>query len=200
MQRGLPYAPVVRTAFKEWAAVVDALARGEQILILRKGGIAEGKGGFQLEHERFLLYPTHFHNPHDSVIASAQGRLSEIAGASSPPDQVRIEFAAEVVEARKLDSLADAERLRGQHVWRDEVIARRFDWGRDKRIHALALRVYRVARARILPIIPAYAGCKSWIELEVDFDLDPAMPVLDEAAFGRKLQSFRAALAAPIAA
>jgi len=33
-------------AFKEWQVIVDALAVGEQSLLLRKGGIAEGRGGF----------------------------------------------------------------------------------------------------------------------------------------------------------
>lgn len=189
----------MRTAFKEWAVVVDALSRGEQILILRKGGIAEGKGGFQAQHERFLFYPTNYHNQHDSVVESAQHRLREIT-AVPPPDQVRIEFGAEVVDVRRLDSLADAERLRGQHIWRDDVIANRFDWGYDKGIHALALRIFRVAQPRALPIVPAYAGCKSWIELEVDFDLSSAVPVLNQAAFNARLSAFRAALAAPIAA
>ncbi len=39
----------MRIAFKEWAVIVDALGRGDQILILRKGGISEGRGGFQIE-------------------------------------------------------------------------------------------------------------------------------------------------------
>src|SRR5687768_11757609 len=41
---------LMRTAFKEWAIIVDALARGDQILILRKGGISEGREGFQIDH------------------------------------------------------------------------------------------------------------------------------------------------------
>ena len=48
----------MRTAFKEWAVIVDALGRGQQILILRKGGISEGPGGFQVEQPEFLLFPT----------------------------------------------------------------------------------------------------------------------------------------------
>ena len=48
----------MRTAFKEWAIVVDALGRGAQILILRKGGLREGSGGFRLEQRQFLLFPT----------------------------------------------------------------------------------------------------------------------------------------------
>ncbi|SVB17570.1 uncharacterized protein METZ01_LOCUS170424, partial [marine metagenome] len=41
----------VQTAFKEWGVVVEALGRGEQIVILRKGGIAEGDSGFRAEHD-----------------------------------------------------------------------------------------------------------------------------------------------------
>jgi len=32
--------------FKEWSLVCDAFGRGEQSIILRKGGIAEGREGF----------------------------------------------------------------------------------------------------------------------------------------------------------
>ena len=47
--------------FKEWALVCDALGRGEQSIILRKGGIAEGRAGFRFQHPEFLLLPTLFH-------------------------------------------------------------------------------------------------------------------------------------------
>ena len=49
------------TGFKEWALVCDALGRGEQSIILRKGGIAEGRTGFRFQHDEFLLFPTLFH-------------------------------------------------------------------------------------------------------------------------------------------
>ena len=48
-------------AFKEWALVSDALGRGGQSMILRKGGIAEGRAGFRFQHPEFLLLPTLFH-------------------------------------------------------------------------------------------------------------------------------------------
>src|ERR1700710_145296 len=47
--------------FKEWAIVCEALGRGEQSVILRKGGIAEGRAGFTFEHREFFLFPTFFH-------------------------------------------------------------------------------------------------------------------------------------------
>src|SRR4051812_6082305 len=150
----------MRTAFKEWAIVVDALGRGEQIIILRKGGISEGRGGFKVEQPRFLLFPTLFHQQRESVVPSAQGRHDEIAPGFPPPERLRLEYFAEVVDAKKLDSLADAAALRGQHIWRDEVINERFDWGRDKAIFALAVRVFRLPQAVEMPMLPAYGGGK----------------------------------------
>jgi hypothetical protein len=74
----------MRSAFKEWAVVVDALGRGEQILILRKGGLAEGPGGFQVEQREFLLLPTRFHQQRERVLPAAQLRYDELAAEASP--------------------------------------------------------------------------------------------------------------------
>ena len=50
-----------KVAFKEWAVVVEALGAGEQILILRKGGIHEQRGQFTVAHGEFWLFPTQYH-------------------------------------------------------------------------------------------------------------------------------------------
>src|ERR1700733_11667756 len=102
----------MRAAFKEWAVIVDALGRGDQILILRKGGISEGRGGFTIEHSRFLLFPTLFHQQRESVIESAQARYDEIAPTFPSPEILRVEFAAEVMFAGRLESLEQARALR----------------------------------------------------------------------------------------
>lgn len=185
----------MRHAFKEWAVVVDALGHGEQVLILRKGGISEGAGGFCVEQPRFLLFPTLFHQQRERVIPRAQQRYDAIASGLGDSQTVRLEFFADVIESHRLDSLARAERLRGQHIWRDEVVAERFDWGREKNIFALAVRVSRLPNAVELPMRPAYGGCKSWIDLEMDVDLSGGVAVLGAADFESKLRQFRSVLA-----
>ena len=57
----------MKAALKEWAVVVEALAQGEQNFLLRKGGIAEGKHGFELKHRRFLFFPTWEHPQQDWI-------------------------------------------------------------------------------------------------------------------------------------
>jgi hypothetical protein len=185
----------VRVAFKEWAVVVDALGRGDQILILRKGGISEGRGGFQVEHPSFLLFSTLFHQQRESVSPTAQQRFDLIAPSLPGPDKLRIEYFGELIAWERLDSLAAAERLRGQHIWRDEVIAERFDWGKSKNIFALAVRMYRLPVVSELPMLPQYGGCKSWVELDTDISTAGAVPVLNDAAFEHRLSEFRGALA-----
>jgi hypothetical protein len=53
-----------------WTMLVarDAQQAADHALILRKGGIAEDGGQFRPEHDRFLLYPTHFHEQHRTGI------------------------------------------------------------------------------------------------------------------------------------
>jgi hypothetical protein len=189
----------MRTAFKEWAIVVDALGRGDQILILRKGGISEGRGGFQVDHQQFLLFPTLFHQQRESITEPAQARFDEVSPHWPGPEVVRLEFLAEVVAWRQLDSLSSAELLRGQHCWREEVIAERFDWGRARNIFALAVRVHRLPLAIELPMSPAYGGCKSWVELDREVVTTGTIPVLDQPAFDHKLNQFFSALNAPAA-
>jgi hypothetical protein len=184
----------MRQAFKEWVIVVDALLRGEQIVIFRKGGLREGRGGFQIEHSEFWLFPTLFHQQRDSVIPSAQVRFDELAPHFPSPNILRLEGFAQVVAWRQLDDLESASRLKGRHIWRDEVIAERFDWGRSQQIHAMAARVFRLPKPVELPMLPSYGGCKSWIELEEEVSLAGASPALDDTAFAAKLEVFQNSL------
>ena len=183
----------MRVAFKEWAVVVDALGSGRQILILRKGGIHEGKQGFQPEHERFFLFPTLFHQQRDAVIPEAQLRYDQIRPSLS--DQtVRIEFLAEVVGIHLLKSEKSLERLEGLHLWTETVLRDRFQWGAEQLIHALVLRVYRLKKACEIPCLPSYGGCKSWVELQEEIPHQGSEPVLSDSAFADQLLKVNRAL------
>ncbi len=184
----------MHVAFKEWAIVVEALGSGLQIIILRKGGISEGRRGFQVEHAEFFLYPTLHHQQRELVLPAAQERFDASPALLPEGSRVRLEYFAHVVSWRRLDSLAAAERLRGQHIWRDEVVAQRFEWGHENNIYALAVRVFRLPAPVELPVLPSYEGCKSWIDLEEDIPTDGAVPVLSKEAFNEKLDQFHAAL------
>jgi hypothetical protein len=185
---------MMRHAFKEWAIVIDALMSGRQIIILRRGGLIEGPGGFQVERPEFLLFPTQFHQQRESVLVDAQKRFDDIAHLMPSPEAVRLECFARVADCKRLETLADAYALRGMHIWRDEVIQERFEWGRSRQIHALAVRIFRLAAPVEVPMREEYGGCKSWIELSEDISTVGAHAVLDDNAFAAQLQLFHRAL------
>ena len=188
----------MRIAFKEWAVVIDALGRGEQIIILRKGGISEGSSGFQIEHNRFFLFPTLFHQQREAVQPGAQLRYDVIAP-NLASSLVHIEFFVEVVDWKLLESCETAMHLRGQHIWREEIIRERFEWGRAKNIYAMVVRVFRLPLPVDLPMRADYGGCKSWVDLDAVISINGAQPVLSDREFNAKLERFRVALgAAPV--
>ncbi|SVC32219.1 uncharacterized protein METZ01_LOCUS285073, partial [marine metagenome] len=61
----MPISPKLPTSsnigLKEWTVTSKALSQGEQIFMLRKGGIREDSRHFKIEHRQFLLYPGVFH-------------------------------------------------------------------------------------------------------------------------------------------
>ena len=73
-------------------------------------------------------------------------------------------------------------------------MAQRFDWGREKSIYAMAVRVFRLPKPLLLPLSTIYAGCKSWVELEIKPDTAGSIPVLDDASFQQQLETFHLAL------
>ena len=169
-------------AFKEWAIVVDALGRGEQILILRKGGIREQRGQFEVEHREFWLFPTQHHEAERSIIPSKRPDLRAIA-ARTESDLTAIEFYAVADPVLHIADNEQLSRLQGRHIWTENVLRERFAFGREPGLHALIVRVYRRPTPARIPVRESYAGCKSWIELDDALATDGLTSVLSDAEF-----------------
>src|SRR3954468_6229695 len=91
--------------FKEWALVCEALGRGEQTILLRKGGIAEGRGGFGFRHSEFFLFPTFFHEQAGKV----RRREAEIPAAC--PGQIEIRYFAKLEVRKEITDWSQAAAL-----------------------------------------------------------------------------------------
>ena len=171
-------------AFKEWAVVVDALGHGEQVVILRKGGIREDRGEFHVEHQAFWLFPTQYHEDERSVIASKRPSLRALA-ASAGGDTVDIQFYAvtdSVVEVADASALG---RLQGRHIWAEHVLQQRFEFGRNAGLYAIIVRVYQLPHPEQLPLRESYCGCKSWVQMEHAV-AGEVTPSVDAADFARQ--------------
>lgn len=176
-------------AFKEWALVCEALGNGEQSIILRKGGIAEGSGGFGFDHPEFYLFPTRFH---------AQVEKVRLPGAVLPeqdPDHVTLSHVAVLEWAGRIADKEAVHRLEELHVLDASVIEERFFYdtksgslGGDG-INIAFVRIHRLEPSLTLPMEKAYGGCRSWIELP-EIEQGALVSVLSDEEHRRRKELF----------
>lgn len=151
--------------FKEWQVVCDALASGRQTVILRKGGIHEGRAGFSFAHDSFLLFPTRFHAQGDFV---REGDL-KVLPEWQPGDLVTITHRVEVGSAVTLTEWSDVEALFPLHIYTEKTVRDRFDWeGKGMAsgsIHVAHVKVIALDEPLVFPYEPKHGGCRSWVNL-----------------------------------
>jgi CDP-diacylglycerol--glycerol-3-phosphate 3-phosphatidyltransferase len=190
-----PAAGPVAPAFKEWEAMVEALGQGAQIILLRKGGIAEGRAGFETKHAKFWLFPTRYHQQWEK---SKPALRRYAAGGGETKDFV-LQYFAEVTDAVYLSSWEQVARLDDAHFWGEEILRERFGYrdrpGMEAGLHLLVVRVSRVSLPHRLAPSPAFEGCKSWIEVPVDWSRDIAVPVVSAEEFTTRRSRLLAAVA-----
>jgi hypothetical protein len=185
----------MKLALKEWAVVVKALEEGQQILLLRKGGIQEETKNFVLADKKFLLYPTFEHQKVDLVKAEYEPDFFDSMSQWNPrKSTVEIRVFAEVVEDIEVVDEERVKSLAPYHIWVDTVAEERFKWKKEQPLHVLVLRVYKLEKPVTIPIEEAYLGCKSWHEIADDISVQEATPVLGEEQFAQKLNSIKGVL------
>ena len=189
-------------ALKEWAVTVRALAEGEQLLTLRKGGIREENRHFEIEHDRFFLYPTFDHQAGGLVRESHHPELDRaleegvwtdgeppanlLHGDSElpQPDRVRIRAWAEVAASYLITDPRCVDALSPYYVWTTDYAEKRLEWRRRHPLHVIVLRTYRIPRPVTVKVRDEYGGCRSWVDIHRDLPFE-GTPVLSDDEFER---------------
>ncbi len=181
--------PTSNRAFKEWAVICRALAEGRQILILRKGGIAEGRRGFEVTDSEFFLFPTFSHQAPESVVPEWRDAIERCEEPET--GTVVLSHYAVVADWTRIESMETLRALRDLHVWSDEEVEERFHRWSEAGLFILAVRAFELPRPVSLEMNEEYTGCKSWVTLLEQVPLAGARPILEDAPFDRLLESFR---------
>jgi hypothetical protein len=145
--------------FKEWALVCQALGEGKQNVIIRKGGIAEGRDGFAFRHREFFLFPTFFHEQLERV---------RVAGSLLPeprPGEVEIRWFARVKETWVMTNWEEVRTLEPLHIFEESVVRERFGYDAAPGVHVAFVEVLRLEPVWRFPDAKAYGGCRSWVKL-----------------------------------
>ena len=185
---------VERTALKEWAVLVDAMARGDILAMVRKGGIREQRAGFSVRHDRFLLYPTFFHEKAAELDDRFRDMLPASHAARPPEGTIRLTYVAEAVAVWRVTELDRLRAITGEHGLAWSAVESRFHYRDKPGVQVVAVRVSRLREPVEVPEARRYAGCISWVELDCDVSIAGAVPVLSAPLFEQRVAQLHAAL------
>ena len=187
-------------ALKEWAVTVEALGRGNQVLLLRKGGISESGKHFRVVHPEFLLYPTFEHQREDLLKDAHQPALRALLDEPHDDSNITFSYWAQAAETIEVLEQEVVEALSPHHIWTDDYAESRLRWKPRFPLSIMLLRVYRLEQPVTVPFSPEYKGCTSWVELSEQVALGCMEPVLSDEEFRRRVDEIKGALEVTVAA
>jgi hypothetical protein len=175
---------------KEWDAQIQALETGQTALVIRKGGIVEARGAFEVEHPEFWLYPTFLHqNP-----GELRSGFSSLLRPDPVPGQISIRAFARVERVWKLEDLEMIKALESHQCLTAAALERKFHYRNKPWVHALLLRVYKLEPAQTITETEQQRGCVSWVPLEQTISLENLKPSMDDSSFTAQRQKLESLL------
>lgn len=192
-------------ALKEWSIICKALEDGNQTILLRKGGILEYKKGFEIRQKSFLLFPTLEHQAEEYLQSKyLQTYDLLLRGNKSEDIQNKTNTLWVLARIEAIQEFHDHEmlpELEKYHIWNEKYVNMRMNYNPKKPMNALLLRVYKLPQSISIDINPEWAGCKSWIDIDIaekygnQFGSVPKMfdqsePVIKDKEFQRISKDF----------
>ncbi len=176
-------------AFKEWGAVCAALGQGAQSVLVRKGGIHEGREGFRVDHREFWLFPTKFHQAADQL----QSEYSELIKApiciEPASGNIVLALYAVVDQVLEVKEPSVLTRLNSIQVLNQETIQNRFEY-KNPGLFVLLIRAYSLAQPVEVNNESHYAGCRTWVKLSKKYLTSNLTPVLTDEQFQQQRLAF----------
>ena len=146
--------------FKELASVCQAIATGQQWVLLRKAGIRETTSESGFGTKSFYLLPTHYHEK----------------DAKGPTADFQISVRVDVLRSGDLLDWSQIEKLLPFTAYNPKTIREHFDSRDQKLLHFALIRPFLLQPMWVLPSSAELRGCRSW------FDLPPPPSSILESA------------------
>ncbi|GAP95794.1 DUF1802 family protein [Leptolyngbya sp. NIES-2104] len=177
----------MKHALKEWSIAIQALEQGESILLLRKGGIREEKGRFEVPFRQVLLYPTFEHQDPELL---KQSHFVDRVESGWHPKTIDISSYAEITDVLQVSDPDVVRSLLPFHIWNDRFVEERLKWKPRSSLYLLLLKVFRLPQTHTIPYLDAYGGCRSWIEID-ELSIENATSVLSETEYQERVRQIR---------
>lgn len=157
-------------ALKEWSIVCRALEEGKQSVLLRKGGILEYRDGFEISQKIFVVYPTVEHQSKEYLQQDYLREFELFLEKNDPNFEDKtntITILAQIEGMEEFNDESKLAKLEKYHIWNEKYVNMRMSYNPKKPMNALLLRIYKLPEPISIKVNPEWAGCKSWINIEL---------------------------------
>jgi hypothetical protein len=192
-------------ALKEWSVVCRALEEAKQSILLRKGGVLEYKTGFEISQKNFLMYPTLEHQSKEYLQPNYLQEFELLLKANDSVAQDKsntIRILARIEAIQEFNDETILSKLEKYHIWNEKYVNMRMKYNPKIPVKALLLRVYKLPEPISIDVNPKWAGCKSWIDIEltkrngnsydnIDELVNQCEPVIKEDEFQEIYENFK---------
>lgn len=182
-------------ALKEWAVVCGALLRGEQVALVRKGGIHEPHRRLTIEHDAFFLYPNAEHQSAEQVKPAYRAALDAPVVPPAESSVVRLPGFCRVTDVLEVCEPARLRALEPLTCWTQALFDVRLAYKPERPNYVVVVRAYALPQPIETPYHKTYAGCRSWVPLKEALSPAGAIAALDDAAFQAARERVLAVLA-----
>ena len=169
-------------ALKEWAVVCRAMEQGRQTVLLRKGGVLEFREGFEVKHDRFMMFPTYEHQAKESLQPDFAAQLDDILKEQPPANQNIIRSYAEATLVKEITDISALNKLEKYHIWNESYVNARMAYNPKKPMSMILVRTFVLDNPVTVENRPEWAGCKSWIPVELSA---AGKPAIDDETFSQ---------------
>ena len=165
---------------REWSSVCDATAEGRNHVLIRKGGIAEGRGGFEIRRTFFGLLPTLFHQVKQA---------HPCADAPAPPATVTL--ICQLVDACVVPSATSMDPIAAFHAYGPEQLAKRQQYKPDRPLCVMIIRAFRLRQPMEIGAGQIQTVCRSWAEVPLSTGMGGIDPVTEVALSDTAIDAVR---------
>jgi hypothetical protein len=177
--------PSTLALLREWTSVVDSIAGGRGHVLIRKGGIAEGKDGFQIKRSFFGLLPTLFHQVKNSN-----------PDAQTPEAPSVVSVLAQLVEAWAVPSTVSMESIAAFHGYSAEQLATRQQYKPERPLNLMIIRAFRLRQPVEIAPGQIRTVCRSWAEFPLASGMGGIDPVISIEMSNNAISDLQTAIGA----
>ena len=174
------------SALKEWPAAINALSRGETILLFRKGGIQEQGSRFVLPTQEAILFPSFEHQKTEMLKNPSSEDVP--LNAYTVGHKISLRSWVHFRRTWEITSPALIDALTPFYIWTKEFIYNRYNWKPERPLILLACQTFNFQTPRFQTFSSQYRGCKSWVTLDHSHSLNPSIPAIEPSRFEEQVK------------